>query len=108
MSVAAVVTPAPSAKARRAGDGGAARTSPEPAISSAIGRASSRIPVTAAKLSCQLTSPAERGFSRSVTATASSSAYQRHRGLSASIATTPAAPMIPALWMDGPAPVTGT
>ena len=37
----------------------------------------SRIPTTAAKLSCQPTSAPARGFSARVTATASSSAYQR-------------------------------
>jgi hypothetical protein len=43
-----------------------------------------------------------------VTATASSSAYQRERGVPASPATTPAAPITPARWIEGPAPVTAT
>ena len=49
-----------------------------------------------------------RGSSASVTTAASRSAYQRELGLPASAATSPAAPIAPARWIDGPAPVTGT
>ena len=66
------------------------------------------IPITAAKLSCQPASPLVRGLIASVTKAASRIAYQRERGRPASAATTPAAPMTPARWIEGPAPVTGT
>ena len=60
------------------------------------------MPTTAAKLSCQPTSPAARGSRPRVTAAASRSTYQRDRGRSASAATIPAAPITPARWIDGP------
>ena len=63
---------------------------------------------TAANDSCQPGSPATRGLSASVTAAASPSAYQRCDGRPASAATRPAAPITPARWIDGPAPVSGT
>ena len=53
--------------------------------------AQSRIPITAAKLSCQPTSPLARGLSARVARAASSTAYQRERGRPASAATTPVA-----------------
>ena len=64
--------------------------------------------MTAAKLSCQPTSAAARGSTARVAQAASASAYQRERGRSASAATTAAAPITPARWIDGPAPVTQT
>ena len=60
------------------------------------------IPITAAKLSCQPTSPSARGLIASVIAAASSTAYQRERGRSARAATSPAAPITPARWIEGP------
>jgi hypothetical protein len=67
-----------------------------------------RIAMTAAKLSCQPTSSTARGLSTSVTAAASSTAYHRAAGRLASAATSVAAPMTPARWIDGPAPAIGT
>ena len=75
---------------------------------SAIGAASSMIATTAAKLSCHPGSSAARGLSASVTAAARSSAYQRDAGRPAIVAATPAAPMTPARWIDGPPPASGT
>ena len=69
---------------------------------------SASIASTAAKLSCQPGSSAARGLAASVTAAASSSAYQRDAGRPASAATRPATPMTPARWIDGPAPASGT
>ena len=63
---------------------------------------------TAAKLSCQPASAAARGFHASVSAAASSSAYQRDAGRPASAAISPAAPITAARWIDGPAPASGT
>jgi hypothetical protein len=63
---------------------------------------------TAAKLSCHPTSATARGFSASVAAAASSSAYHREAGRPASIASSAAAPMTPARWIDGPPPASGT
>ena len=65
-------------------------------------------PATAAKESCQPGSPTASGLSASVTAAASPSAYQRDDGRPASAATSPAIPMTPARWIDGPAPASGT
>ena len=67
-----------------------------------------RIPATAAKESCQPGSAQERGFSASVTAAASSSAYQREAGRERVSAAIPATPMTPARCSDGPAPASGT
>ena len=64
--------------------------------------------MTAAKLSRQPTSPLARGLIASVTKAASRIAYQRERGRPARAATIPAAPITPARWIEGPAPVTGT
>ena len=63
---------------------------------------------TAANESCQPGSPAARGLSKSVSAAASRTAYQRDAGRPARAATSPAPPMIPARWIDGPAPASGT
>ena len=65
-------------------------------------------PPTAAKESCQPGSPDARGLTASVTAAARPSAYQRDAGRPASAATSPAAPMTPARWIDGPPPASGT
>ena len=70
--------------------------------------ASSRMASTAAKLSCQPTSCTARGLTESVTAVASRNACQRAAGRPASTATTAAAPMTPARWIDGPPPASGT
>ena len=67
-----------------------------------------RIPTTAANESCQPGSSQARGFSASVTAAASSSAYQRDAGRDSVIAAMPAAPITPARCSDGPAPASGT
>ena len=67
----------------------------------------SRAP-TAANESCQPGSPAARGLSVSVSAAASSRAYQRRAGRPASAATRPATPITPARWIDGPPPASGT
>ena len=99
--VAASVIAAPSASAPRTDAG-------SPPISPAIGRAQSRIPTTAAKLSCQPTSELARGSIASVVPAASRSAYQRERGREARPATIPAAPITPARWIEAPAPATGT
>ena len=69
---------------------------------------SASIATTAAKLSCQPGSSAARGLRASVTAAASSSAYQREAGRPASAATRPATPMTAARWIDGPPPASGT
>ncbi len=53
-------------------------------------------------------SPLTRGLMASVIAAASSSAYQRERGVLASAAASPAAPITPARWIEAPAPATGT
>ena len=63
---------------------------------------------TAANESCHPGSPAARGLRISVTAAARPSAYQRCVGPPARAATSPAAPITPARWIDGPAPVSGT
>ena len=63
---------------------------------------------TAANESCHPGSPAARGLSTSVSAAASSNAYQRRDGRPARAATRPATPITPARWIDGPAPVNGT
>ena len=72
------------------------------------GGASSSSANTAANDSCQPGSDAARGFSASVTAPASPSAYQRDAGRPARAATSPAAPITPARWIDGPPPASGT
>ena len=112
-TVAAIVIARPSASsrsaARRADPGGlgsssaAARASTRPS-----GTPSSRMPATAANESCQPGSPQARGFQASVSVAASSSAYQRDAGREPAIAASPARPMIPARWSDGPAPASGT
>ena len=102
-TVAEAVTATASARARRA----ELRSVP-PAIAAANRLAQSMIPITAAKLSCQPTSPSARGLIARVIAAASRTAYQRDRGRSARAAINPAAPMTPARWIEGPAPVTGT
>ena len=66
------------------------------------------MPTTAANDSCQPGSPALRGFQASVTTAASSSAYQREAGREAPMAASPARPITPARWSDGPAPASGT
>ena len=81
---------------------------PRRASSARSGGASSSSPATAANESCQPGSPAARGFSTSVTAAASPSAYQRDAGRPASAATRPAIPITPARWIDGPPPASGT
>ena len=73
----------------------------------ASGRAAT-IPATAANESCQPASPATRGFAASVTAAASSSAYEADAGREAESATSPAAPITAARCSDGPAPASGT
>ena len=65
-------------------------------------------PATAANESCQPGSAAAYGLSASVTAAASPSAYQRDAGRPASAAASPAIPITPARWIDGPAPASGT
>ncbi len=66
------------------------------------------MPITAANESCQPGSPATRGFTASVAAAANSTAYEREAGRPASEAASPAAPITPARWSDGPAPASGT
>jgi hypothetical protein len=102
-TVAEMVTAIASASAWRAER---RSESPDSAVASRF--AQSMIPITAAKLSCQPTSPWALGLTASVTPAASRTAYQRARGRSASAAIRPAAPITPARWIDGPAPVTGT
>ena len=63
---------------------------------------------TATNDNCHPGSSGARGFSASVTAAASNSAYQRCPGRPASAAMSPAIPITPARWIDGPAPVSGT
>ena len=63
---------------------------------------------TAANDSCQPGSDEARGLSASVTAAARPIAYQRDAGRPASAATSPAAPITPARWIDGPPPASGT
>ena len=89
-SVAARVIAAPSAS-RRLPD--PPRWAPS---TSASGPATASSPATAAKLSCQPTSPVARGSRASVAAAARSSAYHRARGRPARAATRPAAPITPA------------
>ena len=72
------------------------------------GPASTMIAATAAKLSCHPASSTARGLSPSVTAAARMRAYAREAGRPASVAATPAAPMTPARWIDGPPPASGT
>ena len=74
----------------------------------ASGRPATRMPATATNESCQPGSPHARGFSASVTAAASSSAYQRDDGRESVIAAIPAAPITPARCSEGPAPASGT
>ena len=74
----------------------------------ASGRPATRMPATATNDSCQPGSPQARGFRASVTAAASSSAYQRDDGRESVIAAIPAAPITPARCSDGPAPASGT
>ena len=97
--VAAAVTAARRRPARAA----RARRSP----SRQRGASASR-PTTAANDSCQPGSPDARGLSASVAAAASPSAYQRDAGRPASAATSPAPPITPARWIDGPPPASGT
>jgi hypothetical protein len=66
------------------------------------------MPATATNESCQPGSSHARGFSASVTATASNSAYQREDGRESVIAAIPAAPITPARCSEGPAPASGT
>ena len=102
-TVAAMLIAVPSARARRGVPG------PWPPSSSDARRLVQRkMPTTAAKLSCQPISAQARGSSARVTTAASRSAYQRELGLPARAATSPAAPIAPARWIEGPAPVTGT
>ena len=97
-TVAATVIATPSASGRgSAGERPAQQAAP-----------ATRIPTTAANESCQPGSPHARGLSASVTAAASSSAYQRDAGRAAASATSAAAPITPARWSDGPAPASGT
>jgi hypothetical protein len=72
------------------------------------GVARTRRATTAAKLSCHPGSSTARGFSVSVQAAASSSAYHREDTRPASAATVPAPPMTPARMIDGPPPARGT
>ena len=67
------------------------------------------IPTTAAKLSCQPTSPPNRGLISNV-ATAASSGGQAatRRPARARVARIAAAPITPARWIEGPAPAIGT
>ena len=95
--VAATVSAAP----MRSGSG-------SPRIAAARGRASTKMPATAAKLSCHPTSCQARGSHARVSAAASRSAYQRDAGRPANAATTAAIPITPARRIEGPAPVTGT
>ncbi len=64
--------------------------------------------MTAAKLSCHAGSRHAAGSSVRVTTAARSRACQRAAGRAASVATTAAAPITPARWIDGPAPASGT
>ena len=98
-SVAAAVT----AIASATGPGTRARRSASPQRGTSASR-----PTTAAKDSCQPGSPEARGLTASVTTAASPSAYQREAGRPASAATSPAAPITPARWIDGPPPASGT
>ena len=98
-SVAAAVT----AIASASGPGTRARRSASPQRGT-----SASSPATAANESCQPGSPDARGLSASVTAAARPSAYQRDAGRPASAATSPAAPITPARWIDGPPPASGT
>ncbi len=98
-TVAAAVTAAASAT----GPGSPARRSP----SRQRGTSASR-PTTAANDSCHPGSPDTRGLSASVAAAASPSAYHRDAGRPASAATSPAPPITPARWIDGPPPASGT
>ena len=77
-------------------------------IASRSGGASASRPATAANESCQPGSPDASGLSVSVTAAARPSAYQRDDGRPASAATSPAIPITPARWIDGPPPASGT
>uniref|UniRef100_A0A6J5Z159 Unannotated protein n=1 Tax=freshwater metagenome TaxID=449393 RepID=A0A6J5Z159_9ZZZZ len=81
-----------------------------PRRSSATCSGPERIPIaaTAAKLSCQPGSRRIAGLSVRLTVAASSSEYQRALGLDAAEATSAAAPMIAALWIEGPLPASGT
>ncbi len=99
----AIVAASVIATASATGTGVPRRTSP----ARRPGASASR-PMTAANESCQPGSPAARGLRASVPAAASPSAYQRDAGRPASAATSPAAPMIPARWIDGPPPASGT
>ena len=98
-SVAAIVTASASARPRG--------TPAAPSRARSAGTSASS-ESTAAKLSCQPGSAAACGFQASVSAAASSSAYQRDAGRPASAATSPAAPITAARWIDGPAPASGT
>ena len=97
-SVAAVVIAATSATGPGMRRANAARSGCAPASSAA----------TATNDNCHPGSSGARGFSASVTAAASSSAYQRCPGRPAKAATSPAIPITPARWIEGPAPVNGT
>ena len=99
----AIVAAAVTAAASASGPGRRARRRP----SRQRGASASR-PTTAANESCHPTSPEARGLSASVTTAASPSAYQRDAGRPASAATSPATPITPARWIDGPPPASGT
>ncbi len=90
------------------GRAAAASSSAIPRSLTASGRPATRMPATATNESCQPGSLHARGFRASVTAAASSSAYQRDEGRESVIAAMPAAPITPARWSDGPAPASGT
>ncbi len=66
------------------------------------------IPITAAKLNCQPTSPAASGESSSVTAAASSTIQARSVARPSNPARIPATPMTAARWIEGPPPAIGT
>ena len=99
----AIVAAAVTAAASASGPGTRARRS-----ASRHRGASASSPATAANDSCHPGSPDARGLSASVATAASPSAYQRDAGRPASAATSPAQPITPARWIDGPPPASGT
>ena len=103
--VAATVTETPS---ESASPNRPARPSRNSRSRSETGRARARIPTTAAKLSCQPTSPAEKGLRPRVRAAARTTGKTLSSGLSAEAAASPASPMTPARWIEGPLPARGT
>ena len=75
-------SPRPSPRRPRPARGAPSRAPAPPRAGRGQALAQSMIPMTAAKLSCQPTSPSARGLIARVTPAASSTAYQRERGRS--------------------------